>query len=99
MNGSIMALASPDKSAEAQHKSKSPAEIILPSTKILCIFRRPSSISPGGCGFAGAALGPGAAGAGALAGAAGWAGAASLGELPALLSIWRSGAWTRSEED
>src|SRR4051812_31334330 len=83
-----------ERSGLAQHRSKSPDVMILPSTKILCIVRRPSSTSVvtkrlGGLP-AGALLWEGVD----LKGGAVSSGRGSAGKLPALLSISVSAART-----
>src|SRR5207302_10101556 len=92
MKGSITPLGAADRSGVDQHRSKSPELMSFASTKILCMARRPSSISTAGGLVAGLALlaleaaGLGAGGASA--------GIESVGKLSALLSICRRAVWT-----
>src|SRR5437588_8951745 len=79
MNGSITPPGGVDGSGEDQQRSKSPEVMILPSTKILCMVRRPSSTSAGG--VLPTALCPLPEAAGALASAGASAAIASTGKL------------------
>src|SRR5439155_10790926 len=93
MNGSITPEGRTDKSGVDQHRSKSPEVMILDSTKILNMVRRPSSISAAD-GILAGAFGPlagvaGALGVSVISGAGG-----SIGKLLALLSISLRVAWT-----